>query len=251
MGRSTSNTARQSLQRYSYSATRIEYDAVGISQQLFARVWPSIAAAGERMGQGEFRREMLAGLTGRVLEIGAGSGTNFAHYPETVSEVIAVEPDARLRRLARQAALQAPVLVNVVPGSSDDLPEPSGSFDAAVTSLVLCTVPSQGRALAGVRRAVRPGGELRFYEHVIADRPGLVRFQRALDATVWPLLAAGCHLTRDTAAAIQQAGFTITSMRRFVFRPCVLAAPTSHYILGTAIVPAAAPARVPARSARV
>jgi SAM-dependent methyltransferase len=210
---------------------------MGVSQQLFAWVWPGIAAAGERMGQGEFRREMLAGLSGRVLEVGAGSGTNFAHYPEAITEVVAVEPDPRLRRVARKAALSAPVVVNVLRGSSDDLPGPDGVFDAAVTSLVLCTVPSQTRALAHIRRALRPGGELRFYEHVIADRAGLRRLQHALDATVWPFLAAGCHLTRDTASEIEQAGFAISTMRRFVFRPCVLAAPVSHYILGVAVAP--------------
>ncbi len=102
-----------------------------------------------------------------MVEVGAGSGANFAHYPTTVAEVIAVEPERYLRERAQHAAAQSPVSVSVSDGGADRLPDEDGSFDAGVCALVLCTVPDQQRALAELFRVIRPGGELRFYEHVV------------------------------------------------------------------------------------
>src|SRR5688500_13593143 len=127
----------------------------------------------EAMGYGEERGRLLAGLGGEVVEVGAGNGMNFRHYPGTVTRVLAVEPEARLRAIAGRNAARAPVPVEVVDGVADHLPAGDAAFDAAVTSLVLCTVPDPARALAEVRRVLRPGGELRFLEHVAADTPGL------------------------------------------------------------------------------
>jgi ubiquinone/menaquinone biosynthesis C-methylase UbiE len=173
----------------------------------------------------------LAGLVGRVIEVGAGHGLNFGHYPPTVTEVLAVEPEAHLRHLATAAA--APVPVTVVDGVAEALPAEDGSFDAAVASLVLCSVPDQGRALAELRRVLRPGGELRFYEHVRAERPGFARFQRAVDM-VWPAVGGGCHTSRDTVKAIEGAGFVVESCRRFRFLVEAVALPTSPHVLGVA-----------------
>src|SRR4051794_5210796 len=135
---------------------------------IFARAYIKGAPGAEKRGVAEHRRENLAGLSGRVLELGAGNGLNFAWYPEAVSEVVAVEPEPTLREAAVAAAGQASVPVTVVGGVADALPFDDESFDAAVASLVLCSVPDQARALAELRRVVRPGGELRFYEHVQA-----------------------------------------------------------------------------------
>jgi ubiquinone/menaquinone biosynthesis C-methylase UbiE len=203
------------------------------SHPVFARVYERVAEIGERRGGAEHRQRLLAGLSGRVVEVGAGSGANFAHYPTTVAEVIAVEPERYLRERAQHAAAQAAVSVSVMGGGADRLPGEDGSFDAGVCALVLCTVPNQQRALAELFRVIRPGGELRFYEHVVAHPKWESRFQRLADATFWPHVAGGCHLARDTTSAIEQAGFVIETCERFPFSPAPFLPPDPH-VLGTA-----------------
>lgn len=200
---------------------------------VFARIYAKVADIGERRGAAEHRRKLLAGLSGRVIELGAGSGANFAQYPTTVSEVVAVEPERYLRERAQQAAADAPVAVSVVDGVGDRLPGEAGSFDAGVAALVLCTVPDQPSALAELHRVIRPGGELRFYEHVVGHGKLESRFQRLADATFWPHVAGGCHMARDTTAGIEQAGFAIETCERFPFSPAVFLPPDPH-ILGIA-----------------
>ena len=162
----------------------------------------------------EHRRDLLAGLSGRVVEVGAGNGLNFAHYPPDVTQVVAVEPEPYLRRIAMQNAARAIVPIEVVDGLADQLPLPDGSVDAAVASLVLCSVPDPAAAVAEIRRVLRAGGELRFYEHVRSSDPRSARVQRALDATVWPGLAGGCHLGRDPVARMRTAGYDIERLDR-------------------------------------
>jgi ubiquinone/menaquinone biosynthesis C-methylase UbiE len=205
----------------------------GDSHPVFARVYAKVAQISERRGGAEHRKRLLAGLSGRVIEVGAGSGANFAHYPTTVSEVVAVEPERYLRERAQWAAARAPVSVSIVDGDADQLPGEAGSLDAGVAALVLCTVPDQRQALAELFRVIRPGGELRFYEHVIAHPKWESRFQRLADATFWPRVAGGCHLARDTTSAIEQAGFAIETCERFPFSPAPLIPPDPH-ILGIA-----------------
>jgi ubiquinone/menaquinone biosynthesis C-methylase UbiE len=176
---------------------------------------------------------MLAGLTGRAIEVGAGNGLNFALYPSTVTEVVAVEPERYLREHAQAAANQAPIPVTVLDGVGGRLPGEDGSFDAGVAALVLCTVPDPQQALAELFRVIRPGGELRFYEHVISHSKLEARFQRLADATFWPRVAGGCHLARDTTTTIEQAGFQIEECERFGFSPVPLF-PPDPIILGIA-----------------
>ena len=203
------------------------------SHPVFARLYPRISRGAERSGGAEHRRRLLAGLEGRVIEVGAGHGLNFAHYPPSVTQVVAVEPEPRLRGLAVKAADGAPVPVEVRDGTAEALPAQDGEFDAAVASLVLCSVPDQATALRELARVVRSGGELRFYEHVVSNRPASARIQRALDATVYPFLAGGCHCARDTGAAIREAGFQVLSEERFGFKPGRIE-PAIPHILGTA-----------------
>ena len=130
-------------------------------------MYPRCAARADARGAAEHRRRLVAGLSGRVIEVGAGHGANFAHYPAGVTEVVAVEPEPTLRGLAEKAARAAAVRVSVLDGTAEALP--GDGYDAAVTSLVLCSVPDQATALAEIRRVLRPGGELRFYEHVVPE----------------------------------------------------------------------------------
>jgi ubiquinone/menaquinone biosynthesis C-methylase UbiE len=213
------------------------------SHPVFARVYERLSVVMDRAGGAEHRRDLVAGLSGRVIEIGAGNGRTFAHYPTTVTEVLAVEPEPRLRAAALAAAVTAPVPVRVVDGVAEALPAGDGAFDAAVAALVLCTVPDQAAALAEIARVVRPGGQLRFFEHVAAEAPGTMRtVQRLADTTLWPMLFAGCHTGRDTVTAITTAGFAIKEVHRFRFPPTGPRSPAAPHVRGIAIRPADLPA---------
>ncbi|WP_408609711.1 class I SAM-dependent methyltransferase [Geodermatophilus chilensis] len=123
------------------------------------------------------------------------------------------------------------------PAAAHDRPLPAsdGAFNAAVSSLVLCSVPDQDAALGELRRVLRPGGRLFSWEHVRAGGRAAARMQYALDATVWPIFGGGCHTARDTAAAIQRVGFTLERIERFPFPDVSFPIPTKPQILGTAI----------------
>lgn len=190
------------------TSTRASFD-----KPFFARAFQKVSAANADVDRPR-RVQLLEGLMGRVIEIGAGHGLNFSHYPSTVTEVLAVEPESTLRSLAERAAADAPVRITVVAGTADELPAEGGSFDAAVASHVLCSMPDQLTGLREIRRVLRPGGELRFYEHVRAEGRPLSTVQRVMDVG-WPHVAGGCHLSRDTASAIAAAGFEIDRCERF------------------------------------
>lgn len=205
-----------------------------IHHPLFARFFDRLSALMEREA-GPYRDRLVAGLSGRVIELGAGNGINFARYPTAVEEVVAIEPEPYLRRKAEVAASRAPVPVRVEAGVADKLEFEDGSFDAAVASLVLCTVPEQDRALAELRRVLKPGGRLRFLEHVGAQHPLKARLQRSLDRSgIWPLLAGGCHCSRATVRAIEGAGYAVEHVESVDFGPAW--ALTNPFILGVATV---------------
>ena len=207
--------------------------ATKVSHPLFARFYAKMAVGAEKAGAAEHRRDLLAGLSGTVIEVGAGNGLNFSYYPPTVSQVLAVEPEPHLRQHAAAAAAGAAVPITVVDGTADQLPAGDGDFDAVVASLVLCSVPDQARALAEMHRVIRPGGELRYYEHVRADTPQGARLQDRMDP-VWSFFAGGCHPNRDTEAAIALAGFRIEDRRPFLFQPCFVAKVVSTHVIGCA-----------------
>ena len=200
----------------------------------FARMYVKVAARAERRGADEHRQRLLAGLRGTVLEVGAGHGLNFARYPNTVAKVVALEPNSALREQAEAAAASAPVEVEVRDGVADSLPLADASVDAAVASLVLCSVPDQAVALAELSRVIRPGGELRFYEHVVPNCQPKRALAMVVDRSgLWPRLAGGCHPARDTTTAIGDAGFDITAIERFTFAASPLE-PSMPHILGSA-----------------
>jgi ubiquinone/menaquinone biosynthesis C-methylase UbiE len=208
-----------------------------VNHPLFARLYARVLAKNEPAEMRERRVELLAGLHGRVVEVGAGSGANFPHYPATVTEVVAVEPERYLREEAVRAAQQAPVPVTVVDGVADALPLEDGSCDAAVACLVLCSVPDQASALAEIRRVLVPAGELRFYEHVLASAPRTARLQRTVDKLFWPRCFGGCHTARDTPRAIADAGFEITDQKRMRLSGLLIPPPVAVEVLGRATLP--------------
>ena len=200
----------------------------------FARMYMRSAASAEERGATDHRRRLLQGLSGTVVEIGAGHGLNFPLYPPEVTEVIAIEPEPTLRDRAETAAESADVPIRVLAGVADELPLGDASADAAVASLVLCTVPDQSRALGEIRRVLRSDGELRFYEHVIPrGQPKRVLFQVIDRSGIWPAIAGGCHAARDTTPVIMQAGFDIEEIERFGFSANRFQ-PLVPHILGTA-----------------
>src|SRR5206468_298527 len=119
-------------------------------------------------------------------------------------------------------------------GVAERLPADDESFDAAVACFVLCSVRDPSAALDELRRVIRPAGELRFLEHVVANGSGFSRVQRIADRTFWPLVGGGCHAARDTGAAIENAGFEIERRRRFRFRTSVVEVLVAPHILGMA-----------------
>lgn len=208
-----------------------------ISRPLFARFYSWLSPRMEPEGMGELRDELLVDVEGRVIEVGAGNGMNFRHYPSAVSEIIAVEPEPYLRGEAEKAAAKATVPVTVTAGVATRLPAETASVDVGVISLVLCSVDDQRGALDELYRVIRPGGQLRVLEHVLADTPMLRRVQKIADATIWPYVAGGCHTARDTTAAIRGAGFEITTMRRLRFPDSRIPPPAAPHVLGVATRP--------------
>ncbi len=204
------------------------------SRPWFSRFYARISPRMDAEGMAALRQELLADLAGHVVEIGAGNGRNFAHYPPAVTGVDAVEPEPLLRELGTRAADDAPVPITVRPGTAEHLPLPDAGADAVVLCLVMCSLPDLPAALAEVRRVLRPGGTVHFLEHTVADTPGLRAVQRVLDATVWPRLCGGCHTATDPVAAIAEAGFTITGLRHQRFPDARFTQPTTPHVLGRA-----------------
>jgi SAM-dependent methyltransferase len=183
----------------------------------------------------QLRRENLAGLSGRVLEVGAGTGTNFELYPDTVTEVVAVEPERRLSVQAEQAAAAASVPIRVSANTVEQFAD-AEPFDAAVCSLVLCSVDDPDQVVRQLFSALKPGGELRYFEHV-ASSGWRDRLQRFADATLWPRMAGNCHTHRHTEQTIVDAGFKVSGARREWVLPAWMPVPSSEVAIGRAVKP--------------
>jgi ubiquinone/menaquinone biosynthesis C-methylase UbiE len=207
-----------------------------LSNPIFARFYDRFLGRDKSRGEVELRRELLAGLSGRVVEVGAGNGISFQHYPGEVEELTAVEPQPYLREAAGRAAAAAPIPVRVTNGLADAIDAPDASFGAVVVAGVLCSVASPAAALAEFRRVLAPGGELRFYEHVRSRRPGFAAWQDRADP-LWSRAMGGCHANRDTLAEVRAAGFELERVRGFGFPPGARAYPVAPRILGIARSP--------------
>lgn len=183
---------------------------------------------------GPWRDQVCAGLHGRVLELGFGSGLNLAHYPSSVESVSAVEPSDTGWALSadRRAASRIPVHRSGLDGQR--LAEPDASFDAVLSTFTLCTIPDAAQALAEVRRVLVTGGSLHFLEHGLAPDEGVVRWQRRLDP-VQRRLFAGCHLSRDIVGLVEGAGLTVVDLeRRYLPGPAV-SRPWTYGYVGRAV----------------
>lgn len=200
----------------------------------FAQAYLRVAPKADARGGTAHRRELLADLAGVVCEVGAGSGLNFCHYPAAVTRVVAVEPEPTLRQHSGGVALAAPVPVEVVDGTSEALPLGDSSCDAVVLSLVMCTVPDPAATLAEVRRVLRPGGQVRFYEHV---RSGHRVFAWAEDVVtpLWARFTGGCHVNRDPVASLAVAGFDVVDVHRFGFSG-QRGVPRTAHVIGRAVL---------------
>ncbi len=197
----------------------------------FAAIYDRLMARAEATFLRRVRTEVAGGARGRVLEIGCGTGANFPYYPPEAA-VVAAEPDpymlARARRRAQELGGR-PMLVQAV---AERLPFPDGSFDVVVATLVFCSVDDPARALAEARRVLRPGGELRFYEHVRYPGGLLARLQDAV-TPLWRWFGAGCHPNRDVTRLLAEAGLEVVRLERSMplppFPPMCLARP---HVLG-------------------
>jgi ubiquinone/menaquinone biosynthesis C-methylase UbiE len=181
--------------------------------RLFSAFYDRAMKSTEEAGMREIRREALSGASGRTIEIGAGTGLNVELYPDGVSELVLAEPDEHMLNRLRPKVSTWGRDVDVVRAPADRLPFDDDSFDTAVFTLVLCTVPDATTALREAARVLRPGGKLLFIEHVRSPEPGLARWQDRLEGP-WKLLGDGCHCNRDTVATIEASPFTVEHVER-------------------------------------
>jgi ubiquinone/menaquinone biosynthesis C-methylase UbiE len=178
---------------------------VSLYGRLFARFYDRGIAASEAAGLADRRRRLLAGASGRVLELGAGTGLNLAHYPPGIEQLVLTEPEAPMLARLRERAAGHDLRATVVGAPAERLPAADASVDTVVTTLTLCTVDDLEAALREVHRVLAPGGRLLFLEHVRADDERLARRQDLL-APLWLRVGHGCHCNRATLAAIEAAG---------------------------------------------
>jgi ubiquinone/menaquinone biosynthesis C-methylase UbiE len=174
----------------------------------FTALYDSMLKSTEEEGLRDMRRETLSKASGRTIDLGAGTGANLGLYPDSVTELVLVEPDPHMLRKLRPKAEEAGVDAEIVQAGAEDLPFEDSSFDTAAFTLVLCTVPDPAAALAEAARVLKPGGRLLFVEHVRSEDSGLARWQDRLERP-WRFFGDGCHCNRDTVATIEAAPFTV------------------------------------------
>jgi ubiquinone/menaquinone biosynthesis C-methylase UbiE len=192
-----------------------------------ATIYDRFMEESERACLADWRTALLADLSGDVLEIGAGTGRNLDHYPSGIERLVLAEPDRHMRRHLESMAAGHAKRVEVIAAPAQALPVADGELDAVVSTLVLCSVGDVDAVLGEVRRVLKPGGRFLFIEHVAAKGGSRLVWQRRVEP-VWKRIADGCHLTRETRAAIERAGFELSevveeSMRKAlpIVRPTV------------------------------
>jgi SAM-dependent methyltransferase len=179
-------------------------------RRLFAAMYERIGKGSEDAGMREERRQLLTGARGATIEIGAGTGLNVQHYPEAVTRLVLTEPDRHMRaRLSRRAGELSPS-AEVVEATAESLPFPDETFDTAVVTLVLCSVPDQEAALSEIARVLKPEGRLLFLEHVRSEDPKVAKWQDR----VRPLYNLfDCNPNRTTLTSIEASPFEVESVK--------------------------------------
>ena len=165
----------------------------------------------DRKDMREVRARVASGLTGDVVEIGFGTGLNAPYYPEAVARVAAVEPSKVCMRIAEPRIARSPAPVELAGLTGEKLDSPSETFDAALSTWTLCTIPNVDAALGEIHRVLKPGGRFHFVEHGHAPDDGLARWQARIEPP-WKRVAGGCHLTRAIPELIEQAGFEVEAL---------------------------------------
>jgi ubiquinone/menaquinone biosynthesis C-methylase UbiE len=178
---------------------------------VFSAIYDPLLWVGERAGMAKRREDLLAGASGRVLELGAGTGLNLPYYPDGLDELVLTEPAtpmvSRLERRAHRSGNSS----RVIKASAESLPFEDDSFDTLVSTLVLCTVDDPDRVIAEVGRVLRPGGKLLFLEHVRSDSRRLAKWQDRLERP-WHAFAAGCHANRPTVELLRESPLEVDAV---------------------------------------
>lgn len=180
--------------------------------RVFSALYDPLLKGTEEAGLRERRRDVLSAARGRTIDIGAGTGANLDLFPAE-ADVVMAEPDPHMVKRLRQKLTKSGRKVELVEAGAESLPFEDSSFDTAVFTLVLCTVPDPRAALAEAARILKPGGQLLFVEHVRSQDPGVARWQDRLE-TPWKFFADGCHCNRDTVASIEATPLTVDSVER-------------------------------------
>lgn len=192
---------------------------------IFTQVYRVLARAEDSGAIGRARTQVSAELAGRVLIVGVGPAEDLHHLPATVTEVVAVEPSASMRRVAQAAIARAPFPVELVDAVGEDLPLPDASVDAVLFAYVLCTVDDPARVVSEARRVLRPGGTIAVLEHVRAQEGTWMRRAQRVLGPIWPKVAGGCHCDRDTLAVLAAAGLDVSELRSSTMAPVPPVAP--------------------------
>jgi len=207
---------------------------MGLWNRIFAAAYDRMMRAAEEGGLSAHRAALLSRAQGRVLEIGGGTGANLPFYGSAVSELVVTEPEEPMARRLRRKIEGQRTAIRLVQARAEDLPLADASFDCAVATLVLCSVGEPARALAEIRRLLRPGGQLLFLEHVRSDDPKLARWQDRL-AGPWSWVGCGCRCNRRTVESIAAAGFSLGEVRQETFPKA--AALVRPLVIGSAFRP--------------
>lgn len=194
-----------------YGVGRV-YDAT--CGRLFTAWYGSAMRWVDELGLRETRREVLAGASGRTLDIGTGTGSNLPLFPSEVDELVLAEPDRHMGKVLREKLAESgSPSAELVQAPAESLPFPDSSFDCVTCTMVLCTVPVPADALVEVARVLKPGGKFLFLEHVRSEDPGFARWQDRLERP-WRFFADGCHCNRDSLATIEASPLSVESFKR-------------------------------------
>jgi len=183
----------------------------------FARGYDFFLSQEEKAGLSDMRGELLAEASGRALEVGAGTGLNLAHWPDSVTELVLTEPFGPMADQLRAKVAESGRAAEVVEAPGEALPFPDDSFDTVALTLVLCTVPDPAATLREIARVLKPGGRFLFLEHVRAEEPGLAKWQDRLHGP-WYVFGHGCHCNRDTLATLKSSPLEVERAERGAFQ---------------------------------